>query len=453
MKSNLIAHLKSLGFIGKSGINSRRIDNATSTEIIDSALECAELTKTDQINDDNSIFVHSASVSLGAGRYPCISTDCRLDRAKELAQFAALYSDQVYIMNFLSDYQHLKDESEEMLRFHFLSDLSVFAFLQPLIEEGRVIPFTTPYFCPQCFAKESFGKEADRRFEREYQKLSKKFLDQISCTALLLADSYLISMEGPEELLEHGGGAILSAKSPFLPNSPRLKMIRDGQELKLTQAEVRRVGIHNQLASSIYANIKLELFTSQIFHTSFITDRPIHINILNAISEDLSLCKRNALVEKYLTTLVPFLDNIELKDLLILRNRECDSFLLFRQSLNRAIAEYKVCGDSFSERFAKGIYSDIISPQLAKLDLKVTSAKRDLVKSSRRKTLAWAGAISFGIYAGFMPTELAAAATALGLSKIVADLLETVMIKSDGMEAIRNEEMYFLWKVRQLSKK
>lgn len=108
--------------------------------------------------------------------------------------------------------------------------------------------------------------------------------------------------------------------------------------------------------------------------------------------------------------------------------------------------------ESFTEQDAREIYSDIINPQLTKLDLKVKSAKRDLLKLSYRKGLAWTATISFGIYSGFIPSNLAAAATALGFSKVAADFLEMAMNKSDSEDNIRNDDMYFLWKVRQLSK-
>ena len=227
----------------------------------------------------------------------------------------------------------------------------------------------------------------------------------------------------------------------------------DGEIVTLNRSEIRKMGLHKRLAGEIYGNIRLELFTSQIFHTSFLTERPIHIDIINSISEDSSLYRRNMLVEKYLTTLVPFLSDIDVADLIKLRNREQESFIVFRQSLNRAIDECRKSDEHLLERSAKEIYSDIIAPQLAKLDLRIRSAKKDLVKSTRRKALAWGGAISFGMYTGFIPSELAAVASIIGLSKIIADFLEMSMNKSDVTEFIKNEEMYFLWRIRELTKR
>jgi hypothetical protein len=57
--------------------------------------------------------------------------------------------------------------------------------------------------------------------------------------------------------------------------------------------------------------------------------------------------------------------------------------------------------------------------------------------------LEHAEAISAGFYFGFVESSLLAAAKAFGLTRIAADL-----VGSSAQDTIRNESMYFLWKVR-----
>lgn len=454
MKDRLFELLRQRGFLKRHTVDSRRIGHTEIREILDVAQASTEATVKKSIEREDSIFVHFATSSLGGGRASCSTQQCRLERAYELAQFAALYSDRVYISNFFADYKHFDATyPPDRLRYEFDTDIKVLALLEPLIKEGKIIPFTTPDFCPGCFVKESYGADALRRMEKEYGRLLRSYLENIKCEARLIEKTYKIKIDGPEKLIEHGCIFYNTYKlsPPLKPSS--MRRLDNGECVKITRAEINKLKLHEGLVGRIQQDIKFELFASQIFHAAFLTERDLHIDILNAISENSALRKRNVLVEKYLTALVPFLNDIKITELIELRRREQDSFVLFRQSLNRAIDEYKKSGEQFTAATAKEIFSDIISPQMARLDQKIGAAKRDLVKSTRRKALGWAGALSFGIYSGFIPAELAAAATALGLSKVVADILEMAMTKSDKQETIKNEEMYFLWRVRQLSRK
>ena len=122
------------------------------------------------------------------------------------------------------------------------------------------------------------------------------------------------------------------------------------------------------------------------------------------------------------------------------------------ESLNKAIDDYKTVGQDFNERDAKAIYSDIIAPKLAGLDRTVKAARRTLIKDTIRETGAWVGAISFGIYLGIIPAQLIEAAKLLGMTKLLAEFLKTTLSRGDVTGNIRNEDLCFLWKVRQRSR-
>jgi hypothetical protein len=453
MKTNILTKLRQSGFLKGQQVNAQKIASTKISKIIDVSHEIAELTLFDELRADNNLFVNSASSSLGGGRYPCSSLDCRVERARELAQFSALYSDRVYIRNFFADYTHDEKsfDDDAGIRSSFHNDILVMTLLEPLIKVGRIIPFSTPKFCPNCFAKESFGANADERLDNEFKRLKKKYLSQLSVKATYSSD-YALEVEAPEELIDHGACFLHSSTPPVQLKQEIISKIHSGSTVKLSRADIKKLELAEFFAAYIFADITLELFTSQIFHTSFVTDRALHIDIVNAISGDSSLYKRNVLAEKYLTCLVPFLPSVEISDLIKLRQREEESFILFRTSLNKALDEYVKSGKMFTEATAKEIYCDVLAPQLAKLDLKIGVAKKDLIKSTRRKVIGWAGAISFGIYAGFIPSELATAASALGLTKVLADFIEMTTTKSDITDSIKSDEMYFLWQVRQVKK-
>src|SRR4051812_39035417 len=64
------------------------------------------------------------------------------------------------------------------------------------------------------------------------------------------------------------------------------------------------------------------------------------------------------------------------------------------------------------------------APKLAKIDLKLKYVQATARKSSMKKGAAWVGAISLGLFSGFIPADLLAAASDLGFTKIAAEINE-----------------------------
>jgi hypothetical protein len=154
-----------------------------------------------------------------------------------------------------------------------------------------------------------------------------------------------------------------------------------------------------------------------------------------------------------MTCLVPFLAGLSADELLRLREAEADSFIMFRQAFGKAVDEHiKLKSGKMTEKDAEAIYKQVIEPELARLNQKVKSAQSSIFKKSRAGALGWAAAISAGFYFGFVESSLIAAARALGFTKVAADLASG-LIASSGEDSIRNENMYFLWKVRHYSER
>jgi hypothetical protein len=187
--------------------------------------------------------------------------------------------------------------------------------------------------------------------------------------------------------------------------------------------------------------------------TSYLSDTKLPIEVLSAISGDVDLARRNSLVQKHLTSLVPFLGEVSAASVLKLRQREEESFLTYRQALNKAIDDVRAQRSDFSERDARSLYSDVIAPELARLDRVVKTARREILKDVGRSIAGWSAAISFGMYAGFLPEQLLLAAKALGLTKVLADIGTAISRLASPEDAIRKENLFFLWKVRQLSER
>ena len=190
---------------------------------------------------------------------------------------------------------------------------------------------------------------------------------------------------------------------------------------------------------------------SQLLQTSYLSETELPIQILSAVSGDCDLARRNSIVQKYLTSMVPFIGGLSPAAIVRQRQREQEAFFTYRRALNKAIDNVRSQRASFKESDARAIFSDVVAPELAKLDRSVRSAKRDLLKDIGRSVGVWGGAITFGIYTGFLPAELLGAAKVLGLTKILADIGQTAAKMVSTRDTIKKEDIYFFWRVRQIS--
>jgi hypothetical protein len=452
--------LENAGLIDGSRINVRRVLRLSAGQLSDLGAEAAAVTKAEDLARQSGSLAHSATLSLGGGTEPCASASCRIRHVDQLAQFAAFYSDCVYIHNFLSDYEHEPHSGDmpplEERRYRLLDDLRVMIRIRPLIEAGLIIPVTTTGdVCNQCIALGAFGTDADKRFIHERRRLVHRFFEEMSVELSYDDGEWEIRCEAPEELLEHGG-AIISYKDPPEPlrGMPRiLQRALEGELVRLSLDVRRKLRRHEAAASEVFGSIVFEMAVSQVLGTAYLSDTKLPIEVLSAISGDADLARRNSIVQKHLTSLVPFLGEVPAASVLKLRQREEESFLTYRQALNKAIDDVRAQRSDLSERDARLIYADVVAPELARMDRAVKTARRDILKDVGRSIAGWSAAISFGMYTGLLPEQLLLAAKALGLTKVLADIGAAIGRLASPEDVIRKENLFFLWKVRQLSKR
>ncbi len=203
------------------------------------------------------------------------------------------------------------------------------------------------------------------------------------------------------------------------------------------------------LAHDLFNDIGFEMAMAQCLKTSIVTSRQVHVEILNDFVNDFELNRRSAFIQEHLTCIVPFLNNVPTRDLLVLRKGEADAFVSFRQAFAKAVDEHiKAKPGYLSKQDAAAVFKEVIEPELARLNRKVTSGSKSVFRKSGAGMLGWAAAISAGFYFGFIQSSLLAAANAFGLTKIAADLVGT-----SAHDTIRHESMHFLWKVRHRARR
>ncbi|HEU4882601.1 MAG TPA: hypothetical protein VFT45_10160, partial [Longimicrobium sp.] len=168
---------------------------------------------------------------------------------------------------------------------------------------------------------------------------------------------------------------------------------------------------------------------------------PLHVTALNSLSAPQAR-ERNNVVFKHLSAMMPFVGDVDPADLVLLREREEESFILFRKALTVAVQALGAEQHKFSSEKARELYSDVLEPGLAVLDRRVKLAKRGL-RGMIRSAGAKIATLSFGMLPGVNPS----AAGALGLLQVAGEKMLDGRAASEA--AVRAEDLYFLWRVRQ----
>jgi hypothetical protein len=460
---HLFGMLEYHDLLSKEGVRESTVKSLPKEKLFELAEAIVQVTQSDKRETSKTIFAHSASLSLGGGREGCSQLKCRSSRVNELARVALMYSDKVYIDNFFTEYEHIRNHlgkpghipNEAKVRQRFFEDLYVLFQIRPLIEEGLIVLFSPPrHMCAHNLANISFGADANKRLQKEEKRLTKEYLSKSSATIETWHDEYLVFCRGPEQYFEHGGQGKLyyDLPTPISSMPTILKKLNKGEEVPLSYNVFKRLKIHKAFARDVVRNIGYDLATAQLMNTSFLTHKLLHISFLQSISDNPDIERRNTIALKHLTSFVPFVEDVNISNLIELRKREQEAFILYRQALGKAIDEFKSNKESFKTRDAQALYSDVIAPRLTTLEQRIQYAKRDLVVQPARSIAAFVGVISFGVYAGFIPTDIEKLAAFVGL-KTIYDISKELLSLRDAKKNIRNEDMYFLWQVKQQSKK
>lgn len=442
--------------LGRSPDYADRIVKTPRTRLLDLAASLSAATSMDDAPSDRGLYSQWSAISLSGGPSPCIGEDCRISNADQLARYVALYADRVYVNNWFSTFvlHPPANDRASLLRFYssFLAVVSVIRHLRPLIEAGRIVPVTTPSsYCERCLPTSVFGEGADRRFKTHLRELKKRYLAEITATFRKDRGFYQVVARGPADIIEHEALAFdydaVPSSLQHLPSA--IKRVEAGAEVPLSLAVRRKLRLHEDFAAYLWQETMAEMAVTQVFDVPLVTQRVAHIQMLSALSNETTIEQRNSVIQRHLTTVVPFIKDVDLRDLLKLRSSEGEAFVRFRAAFNVAVQSAR-SGANLTERDAKAIYSDLLAPELERIDQQVKTSRRNLLRGIRDETAAWTAAISFGMYVGWLPDKIAAAASALGLVRVAASAV-TAALGANRSDKRSESPLYFLWRVRNLA--
>lgn len=389
--------------------------------------------------------------SMAGGRSPCSDIMCRASRLHETASFAALYADRVWIPSPIGSVANLHSGSLDFLKGELLAALLFLAQLQPLLQQGivRLAPRRAAHYCVNCYsaAVNMSPKTYFRRFKESEEFLFKNLSEKVKYEAYKNKGHYTVTPVGNElaKLLgeDHFAYYFFPPKgedewaSLGLKKTPRA----------LSVSEVKEMGVAELYANGILFDVfHQNLFASQ-YGASYLTSRPIDLMLINRANPVKSKVA-NKRVTDYLSHNVPIGIDLELSEVLRLRESERGHFLQYRSAVSKAIDEVKA-GTSNN---TKEIFFDVIQPELTRIDLLMSEARRTS-KSNLIKDLAAPSAfLGLGLFSGIVSPTIAAVATAVGglhfVDKLAGHAKDLVLTPKE----VRQDKFYWLWKVNKVAK-
>lgn len=456
MNDLLSEQLRNLDLIKRDVVNTSCVARLSLGAILDLADESLALTSSEQMTKDHRPHSHTASLSLSGERWPCSSLECRLRRIQQAAYFAALFSDGLYMRNFLGNYAHVsfheRTQSINTVRKMLHDDIVLFLQIEPLVRKGIIRLVSPPNFCPKCLSPRGIlTPNENETFKRTARMLLDRYLTETTLTLSRHSKRFELQIRGPTELVHDGEQYHITPHPP--PSIERfpgvIARVKRGEAVELGRKVRSSIRFDSHLVNMLMGSVVFEYSCSQCLDTGYVSDNPLELSIIKGVREEPNSAAREDALLSALTCEIPFLSGLRPQDLVHMRERDGASYQLFRKALTDAVGEVISTRKSISKKDARQLYEDIVAPELARLDLTVKAARNKALKSVGTKVLGWTAAIGVSAYAGLLPISLAAAAGALGFTQVLADLLSESMSGGISTEDIRNDKMFFLWRVKK----
>jgi hypothetical protein len=437
MTERLFDYLASFGFKKFGGDIAELVDGMSKKQLISFA-QGADAVTVYATNRVKSPYEFSASNTFAGAPTPCSSFECRLDRVRELAYFAALYADRVLIASPFPGID--RTSSIVSLQTEIVTAVASCLYLKPLLVAGIVeyIHRDQENVCVSCYAGLS-GKTAEqgRRIisdlEREYTDRVKYYLERENGVNLVVP-------EGPSDLFDVH--TVKELKS--IPISMRKIVRGDGRWLIPTPVATE-MKLPREYALPAAFDIFGRDMCADRFGTSYLTRREIDLRVVNDAMSD----KRNDRLNWNLGHDLPLLFQAAPSDLINLRRNETDAFKTYQVALQYAAAK----ASSEGPVNVSQLFQDVIAPEIRRMNAALKSARSSLKRGLAADVASASAFVSIALMSGLIAPGLATAITAAGgihfTSKVA--LKVSKLIKQEPRNA-RQDQFYFLWKVANLAR-
>ncbi|HWZ96990.1 MAG TPA: hypothetical protein VN025_04445 [Candidatus Dormibacteraeota bacterium] len=215
-------------------------------------------------------------------------------------------------------------------------------------------------------------------------------------------------------------------------------LMKFGDNFRETPEVIKQILVERSFDEYV-ADLTADITAARELKMPLGTIRPLHSKLLAASSAP-------SIAEVVFQLDLPILNGLSPKQLIKLRQEEQESFVNFRNSLKKAVADrLKTSSETNPHELAEEIRQDVIEPSLFAIRQRLEVSKKALAKKSGVSMFLGAIGATCGLLAGLGPAGALAAGTAIclaGTSNAASKSLEeSHQIELDGM--------YFLWKASE----
>jgi Family of unknown function (DUF6236) len=140
---------------------------------------------------------------------------------------------------------------------------------------------------------------------------------------------------------------------------------------------------------------------------------------------------------------LPFLTHVPVKEILKYREDNQASFEVFRSALRHAIKEQvERAGSESPRQVANAVVEEFIQPEIAKIELELTAAKKTLSRKINAHIAVGGAAVGIG---AIDHISLLIGATVAAAAASIATIINK---NADDKKPIETNPMYFLWKMQ-----
>ena len=445
--SKITEYLKELNLKSYKQVDSYIYDNSITTlnslvlylrELIDTEYTVSEYTP--------FTFLPNSDIS-GAGG--CEALSCKIHRAKDFSIFTALYADKVYLkLDFItSEHYELHDideiehdaEMEEGYKIKLKQDMYILIAYFELIE-NNIICITPARFmiCPDCFQKSFLNSK------------SKKDVSKLKSDYVKKAKVILQAFDG------HGHAEVrIDNIDEFFPDHPLYYNYDNPEVLKLLKNEKVGTEIKNKDFTTDLVNGFIENEILEASYTAIYCNEQSARLITNKLSDamffGISKNSNNLRImeEKYKSLpeyLMPIVYNLDLENLINLRNEEQESFNKYRIALNKAIYENQKMNN---ENDSIKIYDELIYPELNNLNMKLKQLKQGSLKRTFGTISVVGSVIVANMFGDLFNPTLLTATVSFGTTVAAVGTNFILDRQSKKKANMQNNDFYFLWRLNQ----
>jgi hypothetical protein len=347
-----------------------------------------------------SLFSFSANKALSSGKDPCVHLNCRLKNLKKLAQFAVLYSDNVFIYNPFEDYFYIQDWDDDDKQ-SLLDDLIVLDYLGPLLNKG-ILKFSKSqqFMCEHCCS------ELFKKFESLLSSIEKTILDTTTFHILKQYDEYIIEATGSREYWGHEKTYLVLKK----PGKFKRYLQEDDRHL-LKTGDIKKLKLASSHAEEIMLDLIQQNSNVKTLNNNYLFTNNYYPQIINQINN----YNPNGIspydITKGLEHAIPSLENTSLYNLINLRENDFESFLVYRDSIKRLISQTIEKGDFSNLPMA---INDIVRPEINKMNLTIKNNRKMLSYKTGKELFISAGILTLGLFSGILPPDFGKIIGAVG---------------------------------------